>query len=158
AYREPLSARMKFVVLAAVVFFHVGGAWALMEIRPSKLEVGEMSTLEVRMVAPEQPPTQLDTPPPEDTPPPDPEPVTLDTPPPIDTPPPEVPLLEAMVAPPTPDLPPPEFPLAAKPPPPPPKPKPTPPKPRPQPAEVAPQTAPPAAPAAPKTVSMSQVA
>jgi protein TonB len=162
-YREPLSPRMKLVVLVAVVFFHVGGAWALISVEPTKLVVGDENALEVRLVPADQPPApQLDTPAPEDTPPPEPEPVRLDTPPPDDTPPPEVPLLEAAVAAPTPDLPPPEFPAVAKPPPQqPPKPKPPPPPPRPRPAatpEAAPQAGPPAVPAAPKTVSASQVA
>jgi protein TonB len=146
-YREPLSGRAKLCVLAAVIFFHVGGAWALMEIQPNKIEVGEAASMEVRMVPAELPPApQLDIPPPEDTPPPEPEPVQIDTPPPLDTPPPEVPMLEAAVSPPTPDLPPPEFKMAA-PPPPKPKPKPKPPpRPRPPvPVEAAPQPAPPQA-------------
>jgi periplasmic protein TonB len=153
AYIEPLSRRARLGVLAAVIFFHVGVGWALSSVQPSKLEVGEMNALEVRMVAAEQPPA------------PD---VTLDAPPPEDTPPPEVPQLESMVQPPLPDLPPPAFPVEAPPPPPkpqPPPPKPQPPKPQPpRPQQAAPAPAqrappgPPAAPAGPKTVSMSQVA
>lgn len=181
AYAAPLSPSKRVGILALVIFFHVGGGWALTQIEPAKLTVGDMTSIEIRMVPaevqapinidtpppddtppPELEPVTLDQPPPEDTPPPEIEPVKLDTPPPDDTPPPEVPMLEAMVSPPTPDLPPPEFPVAAPPPPPPkPKPPPPPPKPRPQPAApvttAAPQTAPPVMPQAPKTVSIGQV-
>jgi protein TonB len=185
SYAPPLSVAKRGAILALVIFFHVGGGWALTLIEPPKLTVGDQTSIEVRMVPAEQPaepdtkldtptpedtpppepqPVRLDQPPPEDTPPPEIEPVKIDTPPPLDTPPPEVPMLEAMVSPPTPDLPPPEFPVVAPaPPPPPPKPKPPPPppKPRPQPAapvERAPQTAPPSVPQAPKTVTIGQVA
>jgi len=160
-YQAPLSPAKRGAIAALVVFFHVGGGWALTQIEPAKLTVGDQTSVEVRMVPAEQPETKVDIPTPEDTPPPEPEPVTLDTPPPEDTPPPDVPMLETMVSPPTPDLPPPEFPVAAKPPPPPPKPKPPPPKPRAQPAapvDSAPQNAPAAVPQAPKTVSIGQVA
>ena len=143
-YRQPLSPAVRRGLLALVVFFHVGGGWALTQIDPAKLVVGDIASLEVRMVPAEQPPMpQLETPPPEDTPPPEPE-----------------PQLESMIQPPLPDLPPPVFPVE-QPPPPPPKPKLPPPKPRPTqaaPVENAPQTAPPAQPAAPKTVPASQVA
>jgi periplasmic protein TonB len=149
-YREPLSTRWRIGVMAAVIFFHVGGAWALMSIEPTKIEVGDVASMEVRMVAAEQPPQAQPEPPQPD----------LPTPP-DDTPPPEVPMLESMIQPPMPDLPPPEFPVNAPPP------KPKPPAPKPKPAQVTPPSdAPPsqasAAPAstsnAPKTVSASQVA
>ena len=143
-YRQPLSPAMWRGLLALVVFFHVGGGWALTQIEPVKLVVGDIASVEVRMVPAEQPPEpQLETPPPEDTPPPEPE-----------------PQLESMIQPPLPDLPPPVFPVE-QPPPQPPKPKPPPPKPRPAqaaPIENVPQTAPPAQPAAPRTVAASQVA
>jgi protein TonB len=132
---------MRGVVLALVIFFHVGGAWALMQIQPTRLEVGDIASMDVRLVPSEQltpPQPEIQTPPPEDTPPPTPE-------------------LESMIQPPLPDLPPPAFPVQA----PPPKPKPPPPKPHPVPqvpTTSTPQTAAPAAPAAPKTVSASQVA
>ena len=130
-YRQPLSPAMRRGLLALVVFFHVGGGWALTQIEPVKLVVGDIASVEIRMVPAEQPPEpQLETPPPEDTPPPEPE-----------------PQLESMNQPPLPDLPPPVFPVQ-QPPPQPPKPKPPPPKPRPvqaAPVENAPQTAPPAA-------------
>ena len=141
AYRQPLSPAMRGVVLALVIFFHVGGAWALMQIQPTKLEVGDIASMEVRMVPAEQltpPQPEIQTPPPEDTPPPTPE-------------------LESMIQPPLPDLPPPTFPVQA----PPPKPKPPPPKPKPAPqvpTTSTPQTAAAAAPAAPRTISASQVA
>lgn len=164
-YRAPLSPGMRGGILALVIFFHVGGGWALTQIEPSELIVGDQTSVEVRMVPAEQPSEpqpHVDIPTPEDTPPPEPEPVKLDTPPPDDTPPPEVPMLETMVSPPTPDLPPPEFPVAITPPPKPkPKTPPPPPKPRPQaaaPVDHAPQTAPPSMPQAPKTVSIGQVA
>ena len=147
AYREPLSRRAKIGVFASVIFFHAGIGWALASVQPQPLTVGDVASMEVRMVAAEQPPA--------------PEP-QIDIPPPDDTPPPEVPQLESMIQPPMPDLPPPEFPVVA----PPPKPKPPPPKPqppRPQPvqhAEPSPAPAQPtqqAATAAPQPLSMFQV-
>jgi protein TonB len=114
--------------------------------------VGDVASMEVRMVTAEQPPQ-----------PPEP-PVQLDVPPPEDTPPPEVPQLESMIQPPMPDLPPPEFPVQAPPPKPPapkpPPPKPQPPKPHPQQATPAPAPAQPtqqATTAAPQTLSIFQV-
>jgi protein TonB len=152
AYIEPLSRRAKAGVLASVIVFHAGIGWALASVQPKPLTVGEVASMEVRMVAAEQPPR-----------PPDPQ-VQLDVPPPEDTPPPEVPQLESMIQPPMPDLPPPEFPVRAPPPkPPPPKPqppKPAPPKPHPQqatPAPAAPQPIQQAAPSAPQTMSIFQV-
>jgi len=139
SYREPLSTPMRLGVLALVVFFHVGGAWALISIEPSKIEVGDVASMEVRMVPGEpasQPEPELNTPPPEDTPPPD------------------VPRLESMVQPPLPDLPPPAFPVQAPPPKPaPPKPKPAPVKPQ----QAAPTPTAPTASAAPETLSTLQV-
>lgn len=167
---EPLSVAVRRGLLALIIFFHVGGGWALTQFEPAKLIVGEISPMEVRMVPAEQPaqpePQQEETPPPE---PPPPE-IPLAEPP----PPPEVPLIDlaSVLDPPPPDLPPPAFPIEAKPPPPPPpppEPKPAPPKPappkpvqkRPQappaPVEAAPQQAAPAAPAAPQTVQASQL-
>jgi len=149
AYIEPLSRRAKLGVLAAVIFFHVGVGWALTSVQPDRLVVGEMSTMEVRMVAAEAPPEPQ---------------VQIATPPPEDTPPPEVPQLESMIQPPMPDLPPPAFPVQApqpKPEPPkPPPPKPAPPKvqhaaPAP-PAQPAPQQA--SAPAGPVPISIAQLA
>jgi protein TonB len=145
---EPLTPAMRGGLLALVIFFHVGCGWALTQIDPPKIVVGEAPPMEVRMVAAEAPPEpQINVPPPEDTPPPEPE-------------------LESMIQPPPPDLPPPAFPVQA-PPPPPPKPKaqaakPPPPKPHPsEPAEPARSpsqaAAQPTQPAAPKTVGASQV-
>jgi protein TonB len=151
-YKEPLTPTVKRALLALVIFFHVGGGWALTQVEPVKLVVGDIAPMEVRMVPAEQP-AQPD--PPLDEPPPLPE---------LKPPPPE---LATVVEPPPPDLPPPVFPVEAPPPPPPPqpeKPKPPPPKPvqkrppTPQaPIETQPQQAAPAAPAAPKTVSASQL-
>jgi periplasmic protein TonB len=151
-YKEPLTPMVKRALLALVIFFHVGGGWALTQVEPVKLIVGDVAPMEVRMVPAEQP-AQPD--PPLDEPPPLPE---------VKPPPPE---LATVVEPPPPDLPPPVFPVEAPPPPPPPepeKPKPPPPKPvqkRPPvpqaPVEAQPQQAAPAAPAAPKTVSASQL-
>jgi protein TonB len=183
-YQAPLSPAKRGAIAALVVFFHVGGGWALTQVEPARLTVGDQTSIEVRMVPAEHPsepqpnidvptpedtpppepePVRLDIPPPPDTPPPELEPVKLDTPPPDDTPPPEVPMLETMVSPPTPDLPPPEFPVAAPKPKPKPKPKAPPPRPKPRPqaaapVDHAPQTAPPSVPQAPKTVSIGQVA
>ena len=151
-YKEPLTPTVKRALLALVIFFHVGGGWALTQVEPAKLVVGDIAPMEVRMVPAEQA-AQPD--PPLDEPPPLPD---------IKPPPPE---LATMIEPPPPDLPPPVFPVEAPPPPPPPtpeKPKPPPPKPvqkRPPvpqaPVEAQPQQAAPAAPAAPKTVSASQL-
>ena len=132
-YKEPLRPWTRRVLLATVVFFHVGAGYALTQIEPARLVVGDTAPMEVSFVAPPAPP------------PPEPE-----------TPPPE---LESMIEPPLPDLPPPSFPVQA----PPPKPKPPPPTPRqatPQPAPPSaapPAPAPPAQQAGPKTVSDAQV-
>jgi len=151
-YKEPLTPTVKRALLALVIFFHVGGGWALTQVEPVKLVVGDIAPMEVRMVPAEQA-AQPDPP--------------LDEPPPLPEVPPPPPELATMVEPPPPDLPPPVFPVEAPPPPPPPqpeKPKPPPPKPvqkRPPvpqaPVEAQPQQAAPAAPAAPRTVSASQL-
>ena len=106
---------MRGGLLAFVVFFHVGGGWALTQVEPVKLIVGDVAPMEVRMVPAAEPA------PPE---------IPLAE----EPPPPEIPLPELATAiePPPPDLPPPEFPVEAKPPEPPKppeKPKPPPPKP-----------------------------
>ena len=88
---------MKRALLALVIFFHVGGGWALTQVEPVKLMVGDIAPMEVRMVPAEQA-AQPD--PPLDEPPPLPE---------VKPPPPE---LATIVDPPPPDLPPPEFPIA----------------------------------------------
>jgi protein TonB len=153
SYIQPLSRKARWGVLASVIVFHAGVGWALASVQPKALTVGDVASMEVRMVSAEQPPQ-----------PPEP-PVQLDVPPPEDTPPPEVPQLESMIQPPMPDLPPPEFPVQA-PPPPPPKPKPPPPKPqppRPHPQQATPAPAPAPQPtqqattAAPQTMSIFQV-
>ena len=151
-YKEPLTPTVKRALLALVIFFHVGGGWALTQVEPVKLVVGDIAPMEVRMVSAEQP-AQPDLP--------------LDEPPPLPEVKPPPPDLATAVEPPPPDLPPPVFPVEAPPPKPPPqpeKPKPPPPKPvqkqpaTPQaPVEAQPQQAAPAAPAAPKTVSASQL-
>jgi protein TonB len=152
SYKEPLTPTVKRALLALVIFFHVGGGWALTQVEPVKLVVGDIAPMEVRMVSAEQP-AQPDLP--------------LDEPPPLPEVKPPPPELATMIEPPPPDLPPPVFPVEAPPPKPPPqpeKPKPPPPKPvqkqpaTPQaPVEAQPQQAAPAAPAAPKTVSASQL-
>ena len=151
-YKEPLTPTIKRALLALVIFFHVGGGWALTQVEPVKLIVGDVAPMEVRMVPAEQA-AQPDPP--------------LDEPPPLPEVPPPPPELATVIEPPPPDLPPPVFPVEAPPPPPPPqpeKPKPPPPKPvqkrppTPQaPVDAQPQQAAPAAPAAPKTVSASQL-
>jgi protein TonB len=157
-YKEPLSPALRRVLLAGVIFFHVGAGYALTQVEPPRLVVGDVSPMEVSFVdAPAaQPPAPQDPdiPLPEDTPPPEREP----------------PKLESMIQPQPPDLPPPVFPVEAPPPPPkpqPPKPQPPPPHPRPRQATPAapPSDAPPqqaaAAPAAqqagPKVVNDAQV-
>lgn len=147
--REPLSPWVRCGLLAFVVFFHVGGGWALTQVEPVKLIVGDVAPMEVRMV-PAAEPAPPDIPLAEEP------------------PPPEIPMpeLATVIEPPPPDLPPPEFPVEAKPPEPPkppPKPKPPPPKPvqRPPqpkaPVDTTPQQAAPRAPAAPRTVQASQL-
>ena len=150
-YKEPLTPTVKRALLALVIFFHVGGGWALTQVEPVKLVVGDIAPMEVRMVPAEQA-AQPDPP--------------LEEPPPLPEMPPP-PELATVIDPPPPDLPPPVFPVEAPPPPPPPKPpepKPPPPKPvqkrppAPQaPVEAPPQQAAPAVPAAPKTISASQL-
>ena len=153
SYIQPLSRTARWGVLASVIVFHAGVGWALASVQPKALTVGDVASMEVRMVSAEQPPQ-----------PPEP-PVQLDVPPPDDTPPPEVPQLESMIQPPMPDLPPPDFPVQA-PPPKPPAPKPTPAKPqppRPHPQQATPAPAPAPQPtqqattAAPQTLSIFQV-
>jgi protein TonB len=151
--REPLSPAIRRTLLASVIIFHVGCGWALTQLDPPRIVVGEAPAMEVRMVSaepPAPPEPQIDIPLPQDTPPPD-----------------LKPELQSMIQPPPPDLPPPVFPVEAPPPPPPkPKPKPQvhkPPPPRPHPSQAPVQTSvsaqpgPPAPPAAPKTVGASQV-
>ncbi len=168
---EPLSVVARRGLLALVIFFHVGGGWALTQFEPAQLIVGDIASLEVRTVPAEKPAApeaQLDLPPepPLPDPPPPPEVPVAEPPPPV-----EVPItdLAAVLDPPPPDLPPPAFPIEASPPPPPPEPpKPEPPKPKPPPprpaqrapaapVDAAPQQAAPAVAAAPKTVESSQL-
>lgn len=133
---EPLKPWMRRGLFAAVVFFHVGGGWALTLIHPDPIVIGDAAPMAVSFITEQQTPPQEQPP----------EPV------------PEPPQLESMIQPPPPDMPPPAFPV---PPPPPPKPvvKPTPPKPveRATPAPAAPVASAPAINVAPKTVSASQV-
>ncbi len=151
-YTEPLSPVTRRVLLASVIFFHVGAGYALTQIEPPKVIVGNAAPLEVSFVTPDAPAEMEVPPPPDDPPPPE-----IPPPPPIDI----------AVAPPD-DLPPPEFSIEAPPPKPPepPKPKPVPPKvvqqPRPPspapPAEAQASSAPIAPRAAgPQTVNASQV-
>ncbi len=142
---------MRGGLLAFVIFFHVGGGWALSQVEPVKLIVGDVAPMEVRMVSAAEP-------------------APLEIPLAEEPPPPEIPLPELATAiePPPPDLPPPEFPVEAKPPEPPkppekPKPPPKPvqrPRPPPQPqapVDTTQQQAAPRAPAAPRTVQASQL-
>jgi len=161
ASKEPLTPTVKRALLALVIFFHVGGGWALTHVETTKLIVGDIAPMEVRMVPAEQPA--------------EPEIENAEPPPPVEI---KQPDLAAIVEPPAPDLPPPEFPIAKldipppEEPPPPvvpplekkPDPKPEPPKPvqRKPPAPAAPvdtqpQQAAPRAPTAPRTVSASQL-
>ena len=137
-YKEPLRPWTKCALLAAVIFFHVGGGYALTLIEPAPLVIGDTAPMEVSFInAPPSPP--------------EPEP-----------PPPELPQLESMIEPPLPDLPPPVFPVVAPPPKPQP-PKPPPPKPRvtsaapPTDTPPQPSAAPPAPQAGPRTVDVAQV-
>ena len=138
-YEEPLRPWTKRALLASVIFFHVGGGYALTLIQPTPLVIGDTAPMEVSFInAPPQPepsPPQPEPPPPE---------------------------LESMIEPPLPDLPPPAFPVVA----PPPKPQPPklpPPKSRvttaapPTDAPPQPSAAPPAPQAGPRTVDVAQV-
>ena len=134
-YKEPLRPLAKRVLLASVIFFHVGGGYALTLIEPAPLVIGDTAPMEVSFI--NSPPS-----PPQPEPPPE--------------PPPE---LESMIEPPLPDLPPPVFPVVAPPPKPQP-PKPPPPKPRvttAPPTDTQPSSAPPAPQAGPRTVDVAQV-
>jgi protein TonB len=111
-YTEPLSPVARRVLLGVVIFFHVGAGYALTQVEPAKIVVGDSAPLEVSFVTPDAPAEREIPPPPDDPPPPD-----FPPPPPIDI----------AVAPPD-DLPPPDFAVEKPKPPEPPKPKPTPPK------------------------------
>lgn len=164
ASREPLTPTVKRALLALVIFFHVGGGWALTQVEPVKLIVGEIAPLEVRMVPAQQPSDpaieQAEPPPPVDLKPPPPDLAAIVEPPPPDLPPPEFPIARIDIPPP-PEMPVPVIPID-KPPPPKPKPveakpaQPRPPAPK-APVQAQPQQAAPAAPAAPRTVSASQL-
>ena len=163
-YKEPLTPTVKRALLALVIFFHVGGGWALTQVEPVKLIVGDVAPMEVRMVPAEQPAQpeveNAEPPPPVDLMPPPPDLATIVDPPPPDLPPPEFPIAKIDIPPP-PDMPEPVIPVEK-----PPEPKPKPPEPKPvqkrppapqAPVEAQPQQAAPAAPAAPRTVSASQL-
>jgi protein TonB len=161
--KEPLSPTVKLGLLALVIFFHVGGGWALTQVEPVKLVVGEIAPMEVRMVAAEQPAEpeveSAEPSPPVDLKPPDM--ATIVDPPPDDLPPPEFPIAKI-------DIPPPEEPppaviprLERKPEPKPEQPKPVQRKPPPAapqaPVDNEAQQAAPRVATAPRTVSASQV-
>ena len=155
ALAEPLSTAARRGILALVIFFHVGGGWALTQVEPVKLVVGDIAPMEVRMVPAEEP-GQIEI---EES---EPPPVELKPPPP-DLPPPEFPLAKVELPPPDepppPEIPPPEKKVEPKPRPPEPKPvqrKPQPARPA-APVEAGPQQAAPAAPAGPRTVQASQL-
>ena len=61
-YQAPLSPTKRGAILALVIFFHVGGGWALTQIEPTKLTVGDQTSIEVRMVPAEQPSELVSTP------------------------------------------------------------------------------------------------
>ncbi|WP_428684348.1 energy transducer TonB [Reyranella sp.] len=163
---EPLSTAARRGILALVIFFHVGGGWALTQVEPVKLVVGDIAPMEVRMVPaaePAQPEIEdSEPPPPVELKPPPPKLATIVEPPPPDLPPPEFPLAKVELPPPD-EPPPPEFkpPEKVEPKPKPPEPKPVQRKPQPArpaaPVEAGPQQAAPAAPAAPRTVQASQL-
>ncbi|NQW54640.1 MAG: hypothetical protein HQ465_25725, partial [Rhodospirillales bacterium] len=165
---EPLPVAVRRGILALVIFFHVGGGWALTQVEPVKLIVGEIAPMEVRMVPAEEPAQpeieNSEPPPPVDLTPPPPELAAIVEPPPPDLPPPEFPLTKVELPPPD-EPPPPEIPplektVEPKPKPPEPKPAqrrpPTPPRPA-APVDGQPQQAAPAVPAAPRTVQASQL-
>jgi len=160
--REPLSPTVKRGVLALVIFFHVGGGWALTQVEPVKLVVGDIAPMEVRMVPAEQaaepeienaeppPPVEIKQP----------DLAAIVDPPPDDLPPPEFPLAKVDIPPPE-EPPPPVIPPLEKKPDPKPEQKPVqkkPPAPVPQaPVDNQPQQATPRAASAPRTISASQL-
>ena len=80
-YKEPLTPTVKRALLALVIFFHVGGGWALTQVEPVKLVVGDIAPMEVRMVPAEQqaqPDPPMEEPPPLPEMPPPPELATVD--------------------------------------------------------------------------------
>lgn len=157
ASREPLSPAVKRGLLALVIFFHVGGGWALTQVEPAKLVVGDIAPMEVRMVPASEPDIETAEPPP----PVDIKPIDLAAivdPPPPDLPPPEFPIAKIDVPPP-PEMPPPIFPHEKKPDPKPvpvPKRQAAPPTP-PAPVDNRPQQQAARAAAAPRTISASQL-
>jgi periplasmic protein TonB len=158
--REPLSPTVKRGLLALVIFFHVGGGWALTQVEPAKLIVGDIAPIEVRMVSAEQAaePENAEPPPPVEMKQPDL--AAIVDPPPDDLPPPEFPIAKIDIPPPE-ELPPPVIPPLEKKPDPKPEQKPVqrkPPAPVPQaPVDNQPQQATPRAASAPKTISASQL-
>jgi protein TonB len=91
--REPLSTAARRGILALVIFFHVGGGWALTQVESVKLVVGDVAPMEVRIVPAEAAAKieieEAEPPPPvELRPPPPPELATIVEPPPRDLPPP----------------------------------------------------------------------
>ncbi|MCA0305648.1 MAG: energy transducer TonB [Proteobacteria bacterium] len=95
AGRDMLAPTVRLGLLAAVVVGHVGVGWALTQASSTKLIVGDVAPMEVRMVAGE--PASA------------PQVESAEPPPPVDLKPPD---LATIVDPPPPDLPPPEFPMA----------------------------------------------
>ncbi len=93
--KEPLTPAAKRALLALVVFFHVGGGWALTQVEPARLSLGDIAPMEVRMVPAEHAG--------------EPEIETAEPAPPVEI---QQPDLAAAVEAPPPDLPPPEFPIA----------------------------------------------
>ncbi|SEP47681.1 protein TonB [Rhodospirillales bacterium URHD0017] len=163
ASREPLTPMAKRALLALVIFFHVGGGWALTQVEPTKLIVGDIAPMEVRMVPAEQsaePEVEnAEPPPPVEIKPPDL--AAIVEPPPDDLPPPEFPIAKIDIPPPEEPPPPVIRPLEKKPDPKPEQPKPVqrkPPAPVPQaPVDNQPKQAAPAAATAPRVVSASQL-
>ena len=159
--RDPLTPTVKRALLALVIFFHVGGGWALTQVEPTKLVVGDIAPMEVRMVPAEQAADpqieNAEPPPPVEMKPPDL--AAIVEPPPDDLPPPQFPIAKIDIPPPEEPPPPVIRPLEKKPDPKPEQPKPVqrrPPAPAAQ-APIDPQQAAPQAAAAPRVVSDSQL-
>jgi periplasmic protein TonB len=138
---EPLSPAVRRGLLAGVIVLHAGIGWALTQVQPTKLIVGDIAPMQVSFVEADRPQAPQESPA-------QPEPPQTDPAPP----------LESMIQPPAPDLPPPVFPVPApKPTSPPAKAKPAVPNP---PTQAAPPTSAPhgqAAVAGPRTVTDAQV-
>ena len=153
ALRAPLPPWARHGLLVLIVALHATGGWALTQVEGPRAIVGEVASLQFRMLPAEQPALPVESALPT------PALATRDVRPPAEPQPPDMPRPETMLDPPPPELPRPVFPVAASPPPPalPPQPKAQPRMPAVREAAPPAAASAPAAAALPRTVSASQV-